>query len=171
MRTVVTAIESEYRTYKKLVEGVLAQLSDDELHARPGDANSVAILLQHIGGNLNSRFTDFLTSDGEKAWRDRESEFAERPATRSELLEIWEDGWRQLFGALATLDDDQLNATVRIRSAPLSVIEALTRSLAHTTQHAGQIVLLGRIIRGGEWKFLTIPPGQSNAFNAKMKKV
>ena len=166
MNVVIRAIEGEYRRYKTLAENALAQLGDEELHRRSDNGNSVATLLQHIGGNLRSRFTDFLTSDGEKPWRDREEEFAHRQLTRAELMSIWEDGWREVLSTLDGLRDDQINTVVSIRGVQLSVIEALTRSLAHTSYHVGQIVLLARGIRGAEWRYLSIPPGGSAAYNA-----
>ena len=160
MRTVIAAIEKEYRRYKSLGEESVAQLKDDEISRRSGQGNSVATLLQHVGGNLKSRFTDFLTTDGEKSWRDRESEFADRHQSRSELLKVWGEGWEILFGTLALLRDDDLNRVVTIRAEPHSVVEALTRSLAHTSYHAGQIVLLAKAIRGEEWRWLSIPPAK-----------
>jgi len=167
MRIVIEAIAGEYRRYKSLVEKALAQLSDDQLHERAGDGNSVATLMQHLGGNLQSRFTDFLTADGEKPWRDRESEFEARRVSREELIEGWEKGWSVLFGTLDTLTDAQLDATVTIRGVGLSVIEALTRSLSHAAYHSGQIVLLAKTMRGEGWKYLSIPPKGSAAYNEK----
>jgi hypothetical protein len=164
---VIKAIEGEFRRYKALAENALAQLADDELRRRSGNGNSVATLLQHLGGNLRSRFSDFLTADGEKPWRDREAEFADHAMTRSELVAMWEDGWRELLSTLRDLDDDQLNAAVSIRGVELSVVEALTRSLAHTSYHVGQLVFIARGIRGAEWRYLTIPPGGSAAYNSE----
>lgn len=170
MRTVIAAIEGEYRRYKSLAEGAFEQLSDDELHAVAGEGNSVATLMQHLGSNLQSRFTDFLTADGEKPWRDREGEFADRRLTRDALLQTWEQGWAVLFRALGELSDVQLGAHVRIRGVSLSVMEALARSLSHAAYHVGQIVLIGRGLRGSEWKFLSIPPGGTSAYNANPDK-
>lgn len=170
MRTVISAIESEYRRYKSLGEGAFAQLSDDDLHVSAGEGNSVATLMQHLGSNLKSRFTDFLTADGEKPWRDREGEFADRRLGREELLHIWEDGWTILFDALAPLSDDHLQTNVTIRGVSLSVMDALARSLSHAAYHVGQIVLIGRGLRGAEWKFLSIPPGGTSAYNANPTK-
>ena len=169
MRHVVTSIEGEFRRYKTLAEKAFDQLADSELHVSPDQGNSVAVLIQHIGGNLTSRFSDFLSSDGEKPWRDRESEFADHRATRQELLRLWEDGWRHLFDSLATLSDDELTTMVDIRGVQLSVVDALHRSLAHVSYHVGQIVLLARRARGREWQFLSIPPGGSADYNADPK--
>jgi hypothetical protein len=168
-RTVVASIEGEFQRYKTLAEAAIEQLADGDLTARSAGGNSVAILVQHIAGNLTSRFTDFLTSDGEKPWRDRETEFADRGAVRAQMLEQWQDGWQTLFGSLASLSDDQLDATVSIRGVSLSVVEALHRSLAHVSYHVGQIVFIGKAARGSEWKYLSIPPGQSTAYNADPK--
>lgn len=165
MRDVITAIEGEYRRYKILAESAAAQLSDEELHSAAGNGNSIATLMQHLGGNLASRFKDFLTSDGEKASRDRDAEFTDLRMSRDQLAGMWEEGWRELFGSLASLADDQLGATVTIRGTALSVIEALARSLSHTSYHVGQIVLIARTIRGSDWKYLSIPPGGSVSYN------
>jgi hypothetical protein len=166
MRDVVASIESEYQRYRKLGEGAFGQVEDADLgRAAPGEGNSIATLVQHISGNLKSRFTDFLTSDGEKPWRDREGEFAARPAARKELLAEWDAGWKALFDALGPLLDADLGRTVTIRGQPLAVREALVRSLTHAGYHVGQMVMLGRTLRGGQWRFLTIPPGKSAAYN------
>ena len=166
MTIVISAFEGEFRRYKLLAENAVAQLADDEL-ARPlENGNSAAIVMQHIGGNLKSRFTEFLTSDGEKPWRDREGEFAPSGVPRTELMANWEEGWRELFAALRGLTDEHLSASVSIRGVAMMVVEALARSLAHTSYHVGQIIVLARQIRGPEWRFLSIPPGQTAAYNA-----
>ena len=160
MRDVVTSMEAEYRRYKKLAEGAFDQARDAELLQVPAaDGNSIAMVVWHVSGNLKSRFTDFLTTDGEKPWRDRESEFGARTVTRAELLAKWEEGWRVLFATLATLDDGALARRVAIRGEPHTVLQALHRSLAHTSYHVGQIVLLSKSFRGDGWKSLTIPRG------------
>ena len=170
MRTVVESVETELRRYKRLGEKAFAQVPDAELTRRPAeDANSIAMLAWHVGGNLKSRFTDFLTTDGEKPWRDRESEFAARAVTAAELAGKWEDGWSAALAAVAALSDADLARTVTIRTERLSVLDALQRSLAHTSYHVGQIVFLSRLLAGGGWQWLSIPPGQSDAFNRKMK--
>jgi hypothetical protein len=158
MRSVVSSIESEYRRYKALGEGSFEQASDEDLsRPGPGGGNSLAVVVWHIAGNLKSRFTEFLTSDGEKPWRNRDSEFLERTVSRRELLEKWEDGWSVLFAALAGLKDDDLPREVAIRGVALTVSQALHRSLAHTAYHVGQIVYLAKGLRGGEWRSLSIP--------------
>jgi hypothetical protein len=166
LRQVIDAIAGEYRRYRILAENAVAQLSDAELHVKSGEGNSVATLMQHLGGNLASRFTDFLVSDGEKPWRNRDAEFEEKAAARAELLAGWEQGWSVLFSTLESLSDDDFARKVAIRGVELSVIEALTRSLSHAAYHAGQIVLIAKTIRGAEWRYLSIPPKGSGAYNA-----
>ena len=167
MASVIQSIAGEYRRYKALAEGALAQLSDQEICApAPGGGNSIATICWHISGNLRSRFTDFLTSDGEKPWRNREDEFQARSVTKADLLAHWEQGWNSLLTTLEALDDPDLSRTVMIRGQALGVDEALHRSLAHTSYHVGQLVYAARGLRGAAWRFLSIPPGQSAAFNA-----
>ena len=167
MRSIIESITGEYQRYKALAEGALGQLTDSELVAAgPNGGNSIATICWHVGGNLRSRFTDFLTTDGEKPWRKRDEEFQARSVSRAELLAHWESGWRALFAALAALDDADLSRSVTIRGQPLRVDEALHRSLAHTSYHVGQVVYAARALRGADWRFLSIPPGQSEAFNA-----
>jgi len=166
MRTVIDSIEAEYRQYRKLGEGAIAQLTPAQLcQVPPRSGNSVAMIVWHVSGNLRSRFTDFLTNDGEKPDRDRESEFGPREVSREELLRKWDEGWDLLFRALGELDDSHLARTVTIRGLPLSVLAALHRSLAHAAFHVGQMVFLGRMLRGPDWRYLTIPPGLSEQFN------
>jgi uncharacterized damage-inducible protein DinB len=157
MRTVLESIETEYHRYKDLGDKSFAQVGDAQLNAGQADGNSIAMLVWHIGGNLRSRFTDFLTTDGEKPWRDRESEFDERNVTRAQMIEKWEGGWKVLLDSLRHLDDDDLARKITIRSQELTVLQALQRSLAHTSYHVGQIVFLAKALRGGEWTSLTIP--------------
>jgi uncharacterized damage-inducible protein DinB len=164
--TFIDSIRAEYLRYKTLAEAAIDQLSDDELSTpAPNGGNSIATMAWHVSGNLKSRFTDFLTTDGEKPWRQREEEFAARTVNRSELLTKWNEGWNVLIGTLATLTDKQLTKTVTIRQQPLLVHEALHRSLAHSSYHVGQIVYAARAMRGKDWKYLSIPPGQSAAYN------
>jgi uncharacterized damage-inducible protein DinB len=166
MRTLTASIEGEYRRYKALADQTFGQLADADVARRPGEAdNSIAVIVWHLAGNLRSRFTDFLTSDGEKPWRDRDSEFLDRQPTRGELIAFWEAGWDVLWDALAGLTDEHLGTTVHIRQQPLSVAEALHRSLAHAAYHVGQITWLGKHLRGDAWHYLSIPPGQSQAYN------
>lgn len=123
------------------------------------------MIIRHVGGNLSSRFTDFLTTDGEKPWRHRDSEFEDKFQSRAELVAYWESNWRILFDTLANLVDCELERRVTIRGIGLSVSEALLRSLAHTAYHVGQIVYVAKVIRGSDWKNLSIAPGQSESYN------
>ena len=165
---VVHSIESEYKRYKALADAAIAQVSDEGLaHAAPGGGNSIEMMVRHIAGNLQSRFTDFRTSDGEKPWRNRDEEFEAVAPNRSELLEAWETGWKALFDAVSALGDEDLAETVTIRQQPLRIDEALHRSLAHAAYHVGQIVFLAKAMRGDAWRCLSIPRGMSEAFNRK----
>ena len=165
MRDLIESIRGEYERYKSLAEGAVRQVQDDEL-SRPGPngSSSLAIVCWHLSGNLRSRFTDFLTSDGEKPWRKRDEEFDDRAVSRAEFLAKWEDGWRVLFGALDGLTDDHLKATVMIRGQAMKVHQALHRSLGHTAYHVGQMVYLAKAFRGEAWSSLSIPRGQSNTY-------
>lgn len=166
MRPLVGSIEGEYRRYKVLAERAIEQLTDEQLFQSSGaGSNSVSTIMRHLGGNLKSRFSDFVHSDGEKPWRDRESEFRSETLPRDDLRAAWEEGWAVLFASLDGLDDSSLPATVTIRGVPLAVHEALHRSLAHASYHVGQIVFLAKALRGAEWRHLTIPPGGSGAYN------
>jgi uncharacterized damage-inducible protein DinB len=168
MTAVVSSIRAEFGRYKALAESALNQLEDAQLTApAPGGGNSIAVICWHVAGNLRSRFTDFLTTDGEKPWRQREEEFRDRVVTRTELRAQWERGWSVLVETLAGLSDNQLAETVTIRGQPLRVHEALHRSLAHVSYHVGQVVYAARGLRGDSWRFLSIPPGKSDAYNAQ----
>jgi len=165
-RVLVASVEGEFRRYKALAEGAIRQVDEPALSVRgPGDQNSIAIIAWHVSGNLASRFTDFLTADGEKPWRHRDEEFVERTVSRTELLEKWDRGWSVLFATLADLTDADLAKTVHIRAQPVAVVEALHRALAHVSYHVGQIVLLGRVAAGEGWQYLSIAPGQSESYN------
>jgi uncharacterized protein DUF1572 len=158
VREILESVEKEYRRYKTLAERTFEQLTAEQLtHVPAAESNSVAVVAWHISGNLKSRFTDFLTTDGEKPWRDRESEFDGRQVGHDELRRKWEDGWSVLLAALGELSDADLGKRVTIRGEPLAVHAALHRSLAHTANHVGQIVLLGKMLRGAEWRSLSIP--------------
>ena len=163
MRALIASLEAEYHRYKTLGENAVIQLPEAQLADAAGSSNSIATIVWHLAGNLTSRFTDFLTSDGEKPWRDRDSEFLARQVKRAELQAKWEDGWRVLFAALSALTDADLAKTVTIRGQPHTVAEALHRSLAHTSYHVGQIVFVAKALRGADWRYLTIPPGQSRS--------
>jgi len=168
MSSIVESIRGEFLRYKALAEGALHQVPDSELARAPGSAdNSIAMICWHISGNLRSRFTDFLTTDGEKPWRNREEEFVRRSVRRDELLEKWEQGWAVLLEALNGLDDGHLTRTVTIRQQPLLVHEALHRSVAHVAYHVGQIVYIAKGLQGNKWTYLSIPPGESDRYNTR----
>ena len=162
---------SLFRFYKKMTEMAMEQVSDDQLFATlDEEMNSIAVIVKHIAGNMRSRWTDFLISDGEKPDRNRDQEFEAPPATREALLKLWEDGWNCLFSALEPLVDADLSRTVTIRGEPHSVVQAINRQLAHYPYHCGQIVFLAKHFRGREWKSLTIPRGKSTSYNERVTK-
>jgi uncharacterized damage-inducible protein DinB len=155
--------------YKKLGERAIAQVSDEQLGLTLDDeANSIATIVKHMAGNMRSRWTDFLTTDGEKPDRNRDSEFEEPPATRSALLQAWESGWACLFSALEPLTDADLTRTITIRGEAHSVMQAINRQLAHYPHHVGQIVLLARHFAHDHWQSLSVPRRGSAEFNRKV---
>ena len=156
----------QFAFYKQLADKTFDQLSDDELFKEivPG-INSIAIICQHISGNMKSRWTDFLHSDGEKSWRNRDSEFEAVISDKKNLVQLWEEGWNCLFGALNELSDKDLDRIVYIRNQGHRVVEAINRQLAHYAYHIGQIVFVGRMIRNDKWQSLSIPKGESKNFN------
>jgi uncharacterized damage-inducible protein DinB len=163
---IIESIKLEYQRYKSLAEMAFAQVKDDDLHKLLGeDSNSIAVIMNHISGNLKSRFTNFLTEDGEKSWRNRDTEFEEEPEDRPALLKKWDASWEILFDEINSLNDSDLGKVVRIRGKELTVSDALHRSLAHVANHVGQIVLMARIHVGREWKSLSIPRGKSQEYN------
>jgi len=162
---------AQYANYRQLAEKALAQMPDAELNrVLAPEGNSAAMIVRHVSGNFISRFTNFLTEDGEKPNRDRDREFDERPYSRTEVTELWAKGFAVLDAALAPLGEDDLERTVTIRQQPMSVHAALTRSLAHLAYHVGQIVLLARIHAAGPWDSLSIPRNKSQQFNTAMNR-
>jgi uncharacterized damage-inducible protein DinB len=158
-----------YQSYRALGLKAIAQVPDDALnHVLGKDNNSLAIIARHISGNLRSRFTDFLTSDGEKTWRDRDSEFADATYDRQAVEAMWAEGFQVVEDQLSALTDADLERQVTIRGIPHTVHEALCRSVAHTAYHVGQVVLLARILAEDEWQSLSIPKGQSQDFNQRL---
>lgn len=157
-----------FRGYKRLADGTFAQLADaDFFFVLDPESNSLAVLIKHISGNLRSRWTDFLTTDGEKPDRHRDQEFEiGTGVTREEIMNWWEDGWNCVFQALAALQPADFASTVYIRGEAHSVVQAINRSLAHMAYHVGQIVYVGKHLRQREWKTLSIPRGKSSEFNA-----
>lgn len=161
-----------FRYYKKLAERAMDQVTEEQLYATlDGEMNSIAVVVKHMAGNMRSRWTDFLTTDGEKPDRDRDGEFVNPPATREALLQVWEDGWRLVFQALERLSDSDLGRTVTIRGEAHSVMQAVNRQMAHYANHVGQIVLLAKHFARERWQSLTVPRNRSTEFNRKVAAV
>lgn len=157
--------------YKELGDKTLTLLSEAELHFKPNEAsNSIAVIIQHVSGNMLSRWTDFLTSDGEKEWRNRDEEFETHQQSKAELVAAWEKGWQVCLDAIKSLQEDDLSKTIYIRSEELSVIDAINRQLAHYPYHVGQIIYLARMIKNENWQSLSIPKNKSQQFNDAMMK-
>lgn len=153
-------------SYRRMIDAMIEQLTDDELFTRPAPtANSVAVILRHLGGNLRSRWTDFLTVDGEKPDRDRDSEFLDWDGDRHSLLSYFNSGWEALAAAVESLDENNVDQTIHIRGEPHTIPQALTRSVTHITYHVGQIAIIARLVHDGDWKWLTVAPGTSKDFN------
>lgn len=156
-----------FRGYKSLAEKAMAQIGDEEFFRLiDREANSIAVIVKHIAGNLRSRWTDFLTTDGEKADRNRDAEFELIADTRDELMRFWSNGWQILFDTLESLRAEDLEKTVRIRGEDFTVVKAVSRSLAHTAYHVGQITLLAKHYRSTDWQTLSIPKNKSAEFSA-----
>ncbi|MBI3669476.1 MAG: DUF1572 family protein [Acidobacteria bacterium] len=159
------------RQYKSLAEAAIAQVGDEQFTLTlDAESNSIAIIVKHMAGNMRSRWTDFLTTDGEKPDRNRDSEFEAPPSTRAELMPLWESGWQCVFGALERLSDADLTFTVYIRTEPHSVMQAIDRQIAHYAYHVGQIVFLAKHFQSKNWKSLSVPRGKSAEFNAKVAR-
>jgi len=160
---------SLFRYYKKLGEGALEQVSDEQLFATlDPEMNSIAIMVKHMTGNMRSRWTDFLTSDGEKPDRNRDMEFEQPPSNRADMLKMWNDGWGRVFSALEPLSDSDLGRTVSIRGEPHSVMQAINRQIAHYSYHVGQIVFLAKHLNASGWKSLSVPRNKSAEFNKRV---
>lgn len=159
------------RYYKRLAERALEQVPDDALAiALDGESNSIAVIVKHLAGNMRSRFTDFLTSDGEKPDRNRDAEFEAPPQSRAEIMALWEAGWNCVFSALAPLSDADLSATVKIRNEAHSVMQAINRQMAHYSYHIGQMIFLAKHFAANRsaWTAVTVPRGKSGDFNARV---
>jgi Protein of unknown function (DUF1572) len=160
---------SLFRQYKRLAERAMEQVTDEQLFAAlDEESNSIAIIVKHMAGNMRSRWTDLLTTDGEKPNRDRDCEFVDAPRTRSALLDAWESGWACVFTALEPLSDADLARTVTIRGEAHSVMQAINRQVAHYAHHVGQIVLLVKHFAHDRWQSLSVPRNQSSEFNRKV---
>jgi uncharacterized damage-inducible protein DinB len=164
--SVVGSLLDEYKRYKALAEAAISQIGDEELtRLGPGGGNSIDMLMRHLAGNFQSRFTDFRTSDGEKPWRHRDEEFETASLTRAELMAAWEAAWATVLDEVSQLTDADLAGTVTVRQQPLRIDEALHRSVAHAAYHVGQIVYLAKEMRGDAWRTLSIPKGKSEEYN------
>lgn len=158
----------EFNRYKTLGDKTFGQLEEKDIHWSYTETdNSIAIIVKHMVGNMLSRWTNFLTEDGEKTWRNRETEFEAPYAMKTEMVEAWEKGWQCLFDALDSINSDNFESEIKIRNEAHSVFEAVNRQLAHYANHVGQIVLLGKMIKGNEWVSLSIPKGKSSDFNTE----
>lgn len=160
------SVKKQFEYYKSVGEKTFNQLNEEELFWQFNEeSNSIAIIVNHLWGNMKSRWTNFLTSDGEKEWRNRDLEFESVIKTKSDLIHKWNDGWKCLFDALDSITEDNFETKVYIRNQEHSIIDAVNRQLAHYAYHIGQLVYIGKMIKGGEWKSLTIPKGKSHKFN------
>lgn len=160
------SINKQFRYYKSVGEKTFDQLDEKDFFWQYNEeSNSIAIIVNHLWGNMLSRWTDFLTSDGEKEWRNRDLEFEPVIKSKAEVLVKWNDGWNRLFDALDSVNEKNFNTKIYIRNQEHFILDALNRQLAHYSYHVGQIVYLGRMIKGSEWKSLTIPKGKSTDFN------
>jgi len=158
----------EFNRNKVLAEKAITQLSDEAFEKIPGEeSNSVKIIVQHVAGNLLSRWTDFLTADGEKPWRNRDAEFEQQSISRKELMQKWEQGWTVLFDAIDHLQADDVLKNITIRGEKMTVTQAILRQISHYSYHVGQIVFLAKMLAGKDWKTLSIPKGKSASFVAK----
>jgi hypothetical protein len=159
-----------FRYYKKLAEGAIGQVTDEELTTTLDDEmNSIALIVKHMAGNMRSRWTDFLTTDGEKPDRNRDSEFVEPAATRAALMKTWDEAWDHVWRALGQLHESDMARTVTIRGERHSVMQAMNRQLAHYSYHIGQIVMLAKHFRRNQWKSLSVPRNRSTDFNMRVK--
>lgn len=169
MNAIIDGYVTSFLQNKRLADRAAAQLSEEKLHiALDANTNSIAVIMKHVAGNLRSRWTDFLASDGEKPWRNRDDEFVDTYRSRAELLEDWESGWRCVIDVLRALTTTDLERTVMIRGEPHTVPLAASRSLSHCGYHVGQIVMIARILAADTWETLTIPRGESAAYNQRV---
>jgi hypothetical protein len=162
------SVTKQFQYYKMLGDKTFSQLAEADLFWQYKESsNSIAIIVKHLHGNMLSRWTDFLTTDGEKTWRKRDEEFDADFKTKTEVLEKWEDGWNCLFFALKTINEENFNQIIYIRNQGHTITEAINRQLAHYAYHIGQIVFIGSMIQGNDWQSLSIPKGKSKDFNAE----
>ena len=160
----------QFESYKSLGEKTFAQLSDEQLYWQyNSESNSIAIIIKHMSGNMHSRWTDFLTTDGEKEWRKRDEEFENDIHERPQLMKIWDEGWQCVFSAIDSLTGDDLGKEIFIRKKGYSAMDAIHRQLTHYAYHVGQIVYIGKMVCNEAWTSLTIPRGKSHEFNMKVR--
>jgi hypothetical protein len=160
------SVTRQFIYYKSLGEKAMEQLEEAQLFWQPGEgSNSIAMIVRHLSGNMLSRFTDFLETDGEKPWRDRDAEFYSTTCDRQTLMNTWHKGWQRLLDTIAALKSNDLETVVYIRNEGHTVKEAINRQLAHYPYHVGQIVFIAKMLKGGSWRSLSIPPGNSAAYN------
>ena len=167
----LTSAIKEFHRYKAMGDKTFARLNDQEIHRRSNDeSNSIAIIAKHMVGNMLSRWTNFLTEDGEKPWRERDAEFEDPYSSKKEMLEAWEKGWQCVFDALDTIDESNFQNDFFIRGEKHNIFEAVNRQLAHSAYHTGQIIMTAKNILGDKWQSLSIPKGRSREFNKSMFK-
>ena len=165
------SVIKRFKEYKLLGEKTFEQLNDEEMHFQPNEeSNSIAVIIQHLYGNMLSRWTNFLTEDGEKEWRKRDDEFELPQLSKQQLVDNWKEGWKVFLDTLESLTENDLSKTITIRSQPLNVVDAINRQMAHYCSHVGQIVYIGKWIKAGEWKSLSIPKNKSGEFNQQMQQ-
>ncbi len=163
------SVTFEFSRYKGYGDATFAQLTENELHWRPSEQdNSIAIIITHLAGNMLSRWSDFLTEDGEKSWRNRDKEFEVPSKSKTALIAVWEQGWECLFSALEVVNPTNFGTLITIRGEEHTLPQAINRQLAHYASHVGQIIFIGKMIKGPHWQSLSIPKGQSGIFNKKM---
>ncbi|MEN0046824.1 MAG: DUF1572 family protein [Bacteroidota bacterium] len=163
----LTSITKQFQYYKMLGDRTFEQLTESELFWRPNEeSNSIALIIKHLHGNMLSRWTNFLTEDGEKEWRNRDDEFEDDLGTKENILIKWEEGWNCLFTALESINEDNFEQLVYIRNMGHTITEAINRQLAHYSYHVGQITFLGKLLKGEKWQSLSIPKGKSKTYNA-----
>jgi hypothetical protein len=165
-QTFIPGCTAIFRYYKSLADKTFEQLNDDDIHFCPNEtSNSVAIIVKHMAGNMLSRWTNFLTEDGEKSWRKRDDEFESSSWSKAQMIEQWEKGWDCFLHSLTSMNDDDLAKSITIRAESMTAMDAVLRQLAHYPYHVGQIIFLGKIVKDSAWQNLSIPKGDSDKFN------
>lgn len=162
----LSIVVQQFKHFKERAEEAMDQLTDEELHWKPKEeSNSIAIIMKHLSGNMHSRWVEFLTSDGEKANRNRDAEFMDDFETRDKLIQSWQNGWKLLFNTMENLKEDDLHKIITLRQQPISVLKAIQTEVAHISYHLGQILYIGKQIKDKQWKILSIPKNGSNTYN------